>query len=639
MRKRLWKWRSIWLTAPGIAGLVILLRLAGLLQYWEWLALDQFFILRPPEPPDSRIVVVGISDQDIKNLGRWPVEDTRLAELLERIKQQQPRAIGLDLYRDFPIEPGYQKLVKVFETTPNLIGIERKGGANADIPIAPPPALAKQGQVSSNDILTDGDGKIRRGFLYWTSQEDNTAIEGLGLKLALIYLQAKGINPKPAATNPDYLQVGRGVFPIFESGDGGYIRADAAGYQILLNFRGPSNSFQTVSMTDILEGRVSPNLLRDRLVFIGPIAESLKDLFLTPYSSASLTSPDKTAGVEIQATIASQVLSAALEGRPGIQVWSDPLEYAWIVLWAFVGALLGWWLRTLRWAIAGMIAVEGSLLVGCYLAFLGGWWIPTVPPALALATAAIVLTGYIANQEREDRQIIMHLFGRHVNPKIAEEIWRDRHRLLNAGRLTGRKMTATVLFTDLKDFSGITERTDPEILMSWLNEYMEAMSQIVLAEGGIVDKFIGDSIMAVFGVPLARTAPEEIAEDAQTAVRCAVKMAATLEALNFKWQSQGRPTTSMRVGISTGMVVTGSLGGEQRLDYTTIGDSVNVASRLESYDKSLEGGICRILISEDTYTRIQNHFPTKFIGMVQLRGLENPTKIYQVLTKLPIKGD
>ncbi|WP_254721941.1 CHASE2 domain-containing protein [Kovacikia minuta] len=564
LRKRIWEWRSVWITAPSVAGVIILLRLAGLLQYWEWLALDQFFILRPLEPVDSRVVIVGISDQDIKNLGRWPVEDTRLAELLERIKQQKPRAIGLDLYRDFPVEPGYQKLVKVFETTPNLIGIERKGGGAGDIPIAPPPVLAKRGQVSSNDILPDGDGKIRRGFLFWTNQEDNTAIAGLGLSLALIYLQAEGIQPKPAANNPDYLQLGRAVFPIFESNDGSYIRADAAGYQILLNFRGPSGSLPTVSMTDVMTGKIPSDFLRDRIVLVGPVAESLKDLFLTPYSSASLTSPDKTAGVEIQATIASQIVSAALDGRHAIQVWADPLEYGWIILWSLIGAILGWWVRSLRWAITGMVALEGSLLVGCYLAFLGGWWIPVVPPALALAISAIVLTGYIANQEREDRQIIMNLFGRHVNPEIAEAIWRDRHQLLTAGRLVGRKMIATVLFTDLKDFSGITERTDPEILMSWLNEYMEAMSQIVLADGGIVDKFIGDSIMAVFGVPIARASPEEFAEDALKAVRCAVKMAETLDALNHKWQNQGRPTTSMRVGISTGMVVTGSLGGQQR---------------------------------------------------------------------------
>jgi len=273
VRKQIWEWRPVWLTAPIVAGLVILLRLTGTLQFWEWMALDRFFLLRPLEPPDSRIVIVGISDQDIKSLGRWPIEDARLAELLERVKQQKPRAIDLDLYQDFPIKPGYQKLAKVFETTPNLIGIERKGGAKGDIPIGPPPVLAKQGQVSSNDILSDLDGKIRRGFLYWTSQETNEAIESLGLRLALIYLQAQGINPKQAA----------------------------------------------VSITDVMNSKIPAERFRDRIVLIGSVAENLKDFFLTPYSSASTLSLDKMAGVEIQATSTSHILNAALDGRQGIQ--------------------------------------------------------------------------------------------------------------------------------------------------------------------------------------------------------------------------------------------------------------------------------------------------------------------------------
>ncbi len=631
IKRYLWDWRIIWLTAPSVAVIIILFRLTGWLQYWEWAVLDRFFLLRPPEPTDPRIVIVAIGDKDIKKLGRWPITDTTLAQLLTRVKQQKPIAIGLDLYRDYPVEPGYEKLVKLFETTPNLIGIERKGGKN-DVPVAPPPALAKLGQVGSNDILTDGDGKIRRGFLFFTIPEEDLAIESLGLRLALTYLETKNIKPTAAATNPNYMQLGKGVFPIFEANDGSYVGADPAGYQILLNFRGPAGTIQTVPMTDVLNGNIPPDLLRDRIVFVGPTAESLKDFFLTPFSSASVTSPEKMAGVEIQANIASQVISSALEGRQGIQVWSDSLEYAWIVCWAFVGAILAWMLRSPRWAIAAMVTAEGSLLLGSYLAFAyWSWWIPVIPPSLALILAATVLTGYIANQEREDRQTVMNLFGRHVTPEIAAAIWRERDELLNEGRLPGRKMTATVLFTDLKDFSAITEKTDPETLMLWLNEYMEAMSRLVLEQGGIVDKFIGDSVMAVFGVPIARTTAHAIIEDATRAINCALAMATTLETLNLKWASQGRPTTSMRVGISTGTVVTGSLGGQQRLDYTTIGDSVNVASRLESYDKSLDGGICRILISEETYDLVQAKFSTKLIGTVQLRGREQPTKIYQVL--------
>lgn len=630
LSSKIWKWRTFWLTAPSAAAIVIGLRLLGWLQPFEWMALDQFFLLRPTEPVDSRIVIVGVGDEDIKKLQHWPMQDAVLAQLLEQIKKQQPRAIGLDIYRDLPVEPGHKQLVKVFETTPNLVGIEKKGAAK-DIPIAAPPALAQKGQTSSNDILQDGDNKIRRGFLYWTDAQKGEYLESLGLRLALLYLAAEGITPEPAPENSEYLKLGKATFPIFEANDGSYVRAEAAGYQILINFRGRPGSMKTVSMTDVLEGKISPDLLRDRVVFIGPTAESLKDFFFTPYSGVSLIAPQPMSGVEIQANITSHILSAAIDGRQGIHIWSDPLESAWIVLWAFVGTLPGWLARSPRWAIAGMVFLEGSLLVGCFLAFVGGWWIPVVPPAVALAGTAIVLTGYVAHQEREDRETVMSLFGRHVNPEIAEAIWQDRDRLLKEGHLPGRKMTATVLFTDLKDFSSITERTNPENLMSWLNEYMAAMSQLVLDHGGIVDKFIGDSIMAVFGVPIPRQTPEEVAKDAQKAVECAVQMANTLHQLNLKWESKGLPTTSMRVGVSTGMVITGTLGSQQRLDYTTIGDSVNVAARLESFDKSLGSGVCRILISEDTYSLLHDRFSTRVIGNVHLRGRERPTKIYQVL--------
>jgi adenylate cyclase len=635
--RKFWEYRRVWMTAPGVAAVVIVVRSLGWFQPFEWMALDQFIRLRPREMGDPRIVIVGINDQDLTNLGHPTLYDKELAALIERIKQQKPRVIGLDLYRDLPVEPGYPQLEQVFKTTPNLIGIEKKGGGK-DIPIPPSPVLAKLGQVSSNDILRDSDNRIRRGFLYWTSQDTNEFVESLGLRLALIYLKADGIQPKPAPNNPDYLQLGKASFPIFESNNGGYVGADAAGYQILINFRGPRETMRTVSLTDVMAGKVPADLMRDRIVLIGPTAESLKDFFPVPYTSADNVSGEM-AGVEIQSNVASQIISSALDGRPGIQFWSDPQEWGWIFLWSCAGVSLAWLVRSPRWAMVGMVVAVGSLISICYFAFLEGWWIPVVPPVVTLVSSAMILTGYAAYQEREDRQTVMNLFGRHVTPEIAEAIWRDRNQLLQQGRLPGRKMPATVLFTDLKNFSGITERTEPETLMTWLNEYMEAMSKLVLSHGGVVDKFIGDSVMAVFGVPIPRTSQTAVIEDANRAVKCALEMAGTLNALNQKWQSQDLPTTSMRVGISTGMVIIGSLGGEQRLDYTTIGDSVNVAARLESYNKQMEGGVCRILISESTYLFVSDRFTTQFIDSVQLRGREQPIKIYQVLTEIPKSGD
>ncbi len=631
-----WNWRGVLIATPSVAGLVIALRLTGLLQTLEWKAFDQFFRLRPLVSVEPRITIVGISESDLHNVRQWPIPDTILAQLLEKIKSQHPRAIGLDLYRDLPVEPGHPALVKVFKTTPNLIGIEKVVGSGNSAAIAPPPELSRLGQIGANDVVIDGDGKLRRGLLYVTP-DDREAVPSLGLSLALIYLQAKGVSPEPAINS--WLKLGRAVFVPFEANDGGYVRADAASYQILLNFRGPvwGSPYRIVSLTSVLQNRVPADWMRDRIVLIGTTAPSLNDFFYTPFSAGQVGAPAQIPGVEIQAHLASHIISAALEGRSAIKTWSKPVEVMWIVLWSGVGATLSWMLgyddakhSLFRGACSMLIAVSG-LWVSCYLSFLAGWWLPIVPPGLALVSSAIVITAYLARLEREERQTVMNLFGRHVTPKIAEAIWRERHQLLQAGQLLGRQMIATVLFADLKGFSRVAESTEPEALMGWLNEYMEAMAQLVLKHDGVVDKFMGDAIMAVFGVPIARTTSEAIAKDAVAAARCAVEMASTLHALNQQWQTQGRPTAAMRVGIATGNVVTGSLGSSQRLDYTTIGDSVNVASRLESYDKSFDGGLCRILINEGTYQYIHADFPTKLLGLVQLRGREQQTKIHQII--------
>lgn len=637
-------WQGMLIAPPVMAILVIALRFTGGLQLLEWAMLDQFFRLRLPEAVDERIVIVGINETDIQKIGKWPIPDAVMAELLNKIKQQQPRAIGLDIYRDLPVEPGHNQLTQVFQTTPNLVGIETLGFGIRENAVAPPPELNRRNQIGFNNITVDADDKLRRALLYIQTEAGETKLS-FGMKLALRYLETENIFPATAASNPNHLQLGRSVFPRFRTNDGGYIRADDIGYHVLLNFRGPARSFRTVSLHDVLDNRLPADLLRDRVVLIGSTAISLRDFFSTPYSGAPvnfgngnpITTPEQTSGVEVQANVLSMILGSALDARPLFQVWQDPLEWLWILTWSYIGALLGWKVRSLVGATLA-VALPGSLLVvGCYLAFLSGWWLPVVPSFLVMFSSATVLTAYIAKLEQEDRQTIMNLFERHVTQEIAEAIWRDRKHLLQQGRLPGRRMAATILFSDLANFTPIAEQTDPEVLMSWLNEYLEAMAQIIIAHRGVVDKFIGDSVMAVFGVPIPRTTPEEVAEDACQSIQCALAMADRLELLNQKWQQQGLPTVTMRLGISTGTVLTGSLGGLQKLDYTAIGDSVNVAARLESYDKSFEkttiSGVCRILISEDTYEYVRDRFPVQLVSVEKLKGREQLSRIYQILIK------
>ncbi len=628
LKPKLWEWRIVTITTVTVGAIVIALRLTGFFQYLAWDAFDQFFQWRPLEPPDKRIVIVAIDEADIKALGRWPMTDDKLAELLLKIKSQQPRAIGLDLYRNLPVEPGYEQLAKVFESTPNLIGIEKVAPDSRGSTISPAPILSKKGQVAANDVPVDGDDRVRRGLLF-LNPPNRRRIEGFALRLARIYLRGEGIRPKSAANGN--MKLGKAVFTPFEPNDGEYIEADAAGYQIILNYRHPPGSFITISLREVLENRIKEDLFRDRIVLIGPLAASLNDFFHTPFSGGFTQELQQMAGIEIQANIISQILSAAIEGRPLIKTWPDLVEKGWIFFWSFIGAIIAGKLPSWRWAAFSLLVAGGSLIGGAFVAFLDGWWIPVVPPLAALLGSTSAIAAYTIRSERQERQKMITLFGRYVSPQIADAIWRDRDSLLKQGRLKGQKLTATVLFTDLKNFSLIANKLEPEELMDWLNEYMEAMSEIVLTHGGVVDKFIGDAIMAVFGVPIPRITEEAIANDAKAAVRCALEMASALESLNQRWLAQGRPTVAMRIGIATGTVVAGSLGGVHRVEYTALGDCVNLAARLESFDKSINDGICRILINKRTYKYIDGLFPTNKIGSVQIRGRQRLTTIYQVL--------
>src|SRR4028119_571169 len=163
LRQQLWQWRGVLIAAPSVAGLLIGLRSAGLLQALELAALDEFFRLRPLEPVDSRIVIVEINEADVQKARQWPMSDATLAKLLETLKQQKPRAIGLDLYRDLPVEPGHQELVKVFASTPNLIGIQ-KVVSNLSGSAVNPPLTLKPEQISANDFVVDSDGRVRRSL-------------------------------------------------------------------------------------------------------------------------------------------------------------------------------------------------------------------------------------------------------------------------------------------------------------------------------------------------------------------------------------------------------------------------------------------------------------------------------------------
>jgi adenylate cyclase len=381
--------------AGGVASLAIALRLTGLLQGMEWTILDRFFQARPTAEIEPRIVIITIDEPDIQRIGQFPLPDRVLFQAIKTLKRYKPRAIGLDLYRDLPVEPGYQELVELFKTTPNLIGIEKVVGSQ----IAPPPVLADLGQVGLADQVLDGDGKVRRALLSVRSSNGKLRLN-LGLQLALRYLEMEGITPQPLPNNPHQIKLGKTIVIPFGENDGGYVRADAGGYQILLNFHGTEQQFHTLSISDLLGDKIPldqlreeqlEHRLRDRIILIGATAESLNDLYQVPYSHRIFGSPKQMAGVTIHANITSQILSAALEGQPMLRVWSEPVEWVWILFCSGVGAALGWRFKSPEELVVIVAIAGGGLMIIAYLAFLQSWWIPVVPAIIGLVVAATTL--------------------------------------------------------------------------------------------------------------------------------------------------------------------------------------------------------------------------------------------------------
>ncbi|ELS33363.1 MULTISPECIES: CHASE2 domain-containing protein [Pseudanabaena] len=419
LKKSIWKYKELCVIIPMTTGILLGIRFLGLLQPLELSLYDLFFQWRPLEPIDNRIVIVAINESDIQKFG-YPIDDDTLVNLLKAVKQQEPRVIGLDLYRDLPVpkknNSGYQELLSIYTSTPNLVGI-RKAIANREGDgVAASPILEKLNQVAANDLPPDRDGKIRRVLLSLKDKQGKT-ITSLSAALALQYLKTENIKLEVLDSQKQEYKLGKAIFSPMEENDGGYVRQPLGGYQILSNFRNFQDGFHVVSLTQILNGDIPQDILRDRLVLIGITAESNTDYFITPYNSTVLgNSFPVTSGVTLHANIASQLIANALGERPVLRVWSKPIESLWIVIWSLASGLLCWSRRhakptkrskftfhipRLALEIAGL---GTSLLIASYILFLQGWWIPVVPAFFALFTSTMVITGYKALSAGEARR-------------------------------------------------------------------------------------------------------------------------------------------------------------------------------------------------------------------------------------------
>ncbi|WP_313930205.1 adenylate/guanylate cyclase domain-containing protein [Trichocoleus sp. FACHB-262] len=609
-----------------VTGLVLSVRPMRGLQSLELVAFDRMVQLRPQATPDQRFLVVAITEADLKKQQRWPISDQVLAEALANLQKAKPRVIGLDLYRNFPQEPGWKLLTQQFKAS-NLIAITNIGDTESGG--TPPPMVVPSDRVGFNDVVTDADGVIRRNFMFGNTE--TTELYSFSLRVAQHYLASQKQLPQAAWKDYGKVRWGKAIFTPLQTNAGGYQNVDADAYQILLNYRAARDVSPQVTLTQLLDQQVDPALIKDKIVLIGTTAPSLKDEFFTPYSSAAWVNNPNMPGVLIHAQMVSQILDAVSDDRPLFWFWPEWAEILWIASWSVVGGAVAWIMRQpFTLALSGILML-GVLTGSTFGIFLHQGWVPVMTPAIAAVMTVGLVVSYRAQQAQRQQKTVMTLLGQNTSPEIAAALWSSRDRLLKSGKLPGQRLTATVLFTDIKDFSTVSEQMSPEALLNWLNEYLSVMTQEVQTHHGIINKFTGDGLMAVFGVPVPRTSAAEIAEDAKQAVACALAFGDRLRELNPGWQARGLPVVQMRAGIFTGPVVVGSLGGKNRLEYGVIGDSVNIASRLESYEKDRHVDFCRVLIAQETLEHLKQQFAVEAWGPLALKGKQQMVDVYRVI--------
>ncbi|MBL1179373.1 CHASE2 domain-containing protein [Pantanalinema sp. GBBB05] len=637
-RSRLYTdWQPLLVIGVLLTGSLLALRQAGVLQPLELAAYDQLLRLRPDRPSDSRILVVEITQQDNEAMPNRVVNDAEFANLLSTLQQHQPVVIGVDVLLEPTFPPGTAELHTQMRR-PNVIAITSLG--NNAIERTSPPKYLPTHQIAFSDIPIDGDGLVRRSTL--VPIDPQLTYPSLSHQLVAAYLAANcpGYRPRKVdvvCRDITFHQSPQGEFylgavrlPKLQPDAGGYQGLDNRGYQFLIDYRAAQSPTLQVTLSQLRRGEVNPEWIHNKIVLIGNSSPINNDLFYTPYSAIA-TGHRQMPGVVLHAQMVSQLLSVGLDGQPLFWFWPEWAEFLWITAWAIAGVGVAWTFHKPRRVLLGGIGLLVLLVGSSFLLFLSHGWVPVVTPAIACMLTGIATVTYKQYRAQQQHQVVMRLLGQQTSPEIANTLWEGRHYLITSGRLPWQNVTATLLFSDLKGFSTLSEQQPPEVVMGWLNQYLAVMSDEVQAHHGIVNKFLGDGIMAVFGVPIARTDATAIAADAHNAVACALAMRQRLMELNQLWQHQGATALQMRIGIFTGSVMVGSLGGKTRLEYGVIGDSVNTASRLESCEKERQMEDCRILIAQETLDYVQSAFIVEPWGQLTLKGKHQPVIVYRVI--------
>ncbi len=584
----------------GIAAAVVTVALvwAGVFEPLESWSLDQLFEYRGVRPPRAPILIVAIDESSIAELDGWPFPRALHAKLIDRISAGKPLAIGLDIVFDTPSVRGPADdaaLAAAVTRAGNVVlaaapadeeravvGHTESGNtmiANRQVPNMPIPEIRKGaagwGPVN---VLLDSDGHVRRAAATWAIADQPVPHFDVVLRDVA---QRAGL---PVALAP------RGTTRI--------------------NFRGGPGTFPSVPYYQVVGGShggqafAPPETFRDKIVLVGTTGGLQHDVLPTPFARLG-----NMPGVEVHAN----VLETLIDGDPihEIPVWVSTILAA---AGALAGAALVVRLRAPR-ALITAVASWGALTLLAFASFTYfDVWMRGMAGTLALALGWFsTAVEHFVREQREKRRL-----SRFFSPGVASAVVRGR----DDAALGASRRLVTVLFSDLRGFTTISEKLRPEQIDEMLREYLTEMTAIVFKHGGTVDKYIGDCVMALYNAPL------DDPEHAVKAVRTGLEFQERTLAAAARWEAKFGVSIRNGVGINTGEAIVGTLGSKQILQYTAIGDAVNLAARLESITKDYKASI---IISESTYEYVKDRFPTRPLGDVTVKGKTVPVKIYAVL--------
>ncbi len=590
------------ISGTAVSVITVLMWLSGAWQPLEHLGYNLLFQLRHRlllGDWEQRIAIIAIDEKSLAAYGRFADWNRdRYVQLLQTLAPAPPAAIGFDILFSEPSEDdqAFAQAIEFHGTVVLAIGVDATGQG---IPVVP--QLAEKAWLGHIAAGSDADGITRQIPLY--------AKAFPSFSVAVLHTYQEALSHTFSADKKARIQP-KLRLPEPKSGQSDQIA--------WINWPGPAEKLSTYSFVDVVQEKVDPSVFLNKIVLVGVSAVGL-DPLRTPFNQNP-----PTAGIYLQAAAIDNLLRERL-----LQRFPDRLIPLLLLILAFVTT---WLLYHQSWQ-GRLMGTGGLLLAWWIIAF---WqfsffqrWLPTAAPlgTIFLATVATQL------REQYEKQQLMNLFAQHVAPEMAQIIWQRKAEILLDGQLKPQELTATILFADLRGFTSVSENLAPGELLIWLNLYLETMSQCLMEHGGIIDKYIGDAIMAVFGVPFARTQEKDIAQDALRAIAASLSMHERLSRLNQRLAEEGKPLIQMGIGIHTGRVVVGSVGGTGRLNYSVLGDTVNIAARLETINKDIARRPYQILISERTWTYIHKHYLSEEIGLFQLRGKTVETKVYAIVGK------